>query len=264
MRRWATIGAVVIAVASAAIVGVVCLFVGGCGSTREPTASSTPTASRSPGGSPDAALRTPTAKRPLRLWIGGDSHVETLAMFLEPLARETGVIAPSSTGVSGSGLAYPDFFDWPATLQTVLPDRRPEAVVFMVGTNDFTDLPGDGKMLVFGTDAWRDEYRARVAGIIAAMRKASVQRIYWVGAPVMGSADLSDQMKIINTCLQEEVERHGDYARYIDSWSVLAGADGGFEPRWREPDGVHMNGAGAERLARAVMKVVAREWGIEQ
>jgi hypothetical protein len=185
-------------------------------------------------------------------------------MFLEPLARETGVVAPSSTSVSGSGLAYPDFFDWPETLKTLLSDRRPQAVVFMVGTNDVTGLPADNEMLEFGSGGWRDEYRARVGRIIAAMRAAGVQRVYWVGAPIMGDSQLSDEMKVVNECLRDEIGRHPDFARYIDSWAVLAGADGRYEPRWREADGVHMNGPGAERLAHAVMKVVAREWGIEQ
>ena len=46
------------------------------------------------------------------------------------------MVAPQYDSRVSSGLLTPDFFDWPKHAQEQLAQLDPEAVVFVIGTND--------------------------------------------------------------------------------------------------------------------------------
>lgn len=235
--------------------------------TATPAVTATPAATATPAttatGAAPLALTAPTVKRPLRLANIGDSLAGELAWSLEPLARKTGVIAPFSSTVDGSGLSRPEFFDWPAEARRVMREQRPRAVVVTLGTNDFTGLAVDGRFAEFGSDDWRAEYRRRVREVADILVDGGARRIYWLGAPIMQSPELSEDARVVNAAIGEELAAV-DEARFVDTLPVFSDAEGRYVAEWRADDGVHFSPAGYERLGSAVMQVIEEEWGIEQ
>ena len=68
------------------------------------------------------------------------------ATIIADYSKKDGYITTRLDSKISSGLARPDYFDWPARLtQAMAGDPRPEAVVFMVGANDDTDLRVDAR-----------------------------------------------------------------------------------------------------------------------
>ena len=96
-----------------------------------------------------AQRRALTPDDPLRLWIAGDSLAGSLGPSLGEITAKTGVVAPVYDSRVSSGLANPSFFNWPKHATTELARLRPEAVAFIIGTNDYVIVNG-GPFLVPG------------------------------------------------------------------------------------------------------------------
>ena len=149
--------------------------------------------------------------------------------------------------VVSSRLCYNVPIDWPARLRAKLKAVHPGAVVFMIGANDGgASITVKGKRLhSSGARGWVTAFRQIVGGMMDDAIKAGVQRIYWVGMPIMkpGKYPSSDQMKRLNFTYRYEAGVHSVYVRYIDIWGLLATKDGKYDPQWRSTDeqGAHLN-----------------------
>jgi uncharacterized protein len=232
----------------------------GSGSTKVPGTSA------STGSKPDASaspLFTPSASRQLRLRNYGDSMGGEVGFALTPLARATKVIKPWTYYKVSSSLVKPEFFNWPAFLKTDLP-KYPylHAAVFMVGTNDGQGMVAGGKVLSFGTPSWRTEYARRIASVLAAFKVVGVQRVYWVGMPIMKSSAFGGVMATINQVAKAEVARHPG-VRFVDTWKLMSTTDGSYDSQWRQSDGIHFNIDGTQRVANAVLAAVKSDWNIQ-
>ena len=113
-------------------------------------------------GATPGVLRTPTRKKPLRVWVGGDSMTQVFGRALVDDMRETRLMKATLDYRISTGLSRPDFFDWPRHLRYEVDKLRPEAIVIMFGANDGQDVEYEGKVLKFGTPAWTRLYRERV------------------------------------------------------------------------------------------------------
>lgn len=242
------------------IVIVAAIATSGNGSTKAGVSPSpSPSHHVSPRPSP-TALAVPTKRQPLRLFAGGDSMGGELAAAVVPMLYDTGVVDPTSFYKVSSGLSRPDFYDWIAYWHKYA--YRYKAIVFMVGTNDGQNMVGSGgKIFQFPTDAWRAEYKRRAGELMDIMHKAGVQRVYWVGMPIMGSADFSSIMRAINAGFRDAAQTRS-WVDYVDIWKVLATPSGAYDARWRQSDGVHFSLAGMHRLAQYVAGVVEKDWKI--
>lgn len=202
------------------------------------------------------------ATEPRRLWIGGDSLSAGPAWALGNLARAAGFEVSTEQQVA-TGLARPDFFDWPRHLQAIMAYTDPDIVVFMAGTNDGQGLYGDGPPVPYDSADWDAEYARRVGALMDVLT-ANGRRLVWVGEPPMRDADLSDRMARINAVLSGEARRR-DSVTYLDTWTLLAppGAPGLYTDRLlfsegtkavRLPDGLHLNVDGSKLLANAIVE----------
>ena len=72
--------------------------------------------------------------------IVGDSDAGTFAPYLERLLDETGLVDVELDYVVSSGLARPDFHDWPAHLRDTLGSSDPDIVIVTFGGNDAQGL----------------------------------------------------------------------------------------------------------------------------
>lgn len=194
-----------------------------------------------------------------RMWIGGDSMAYQIAPTLSTDARGLGVSRVVSLCKSSSGLVRPDFFNWPRRLPAALRSLRPQAIVFMVGTNDGQGMSVAGTVYPFGSSQWKRAYRTRVAGMMKAMLAGGAKRVYWIGMPIMRNPVFGRKMALLNGIFREQARAHPGVV-YVDAWRLFSTAGGAYAPRWRSSDGIHFNMAGVRRLSDAVTRLLKRDF----
>jgi hypothetical protein len=190
-------------------------------------------------------------------------------MALVNVSKRTRLVKPLLDYQISSGLARPDFFDWPARLRQRVDEFRPGAVVLMLGANDPQGIQTDsGDVYQFGTKGWETEYRKRIRETLGILSDGGVQRVYWIGQPPMADGAFDRRMKQLNSIYRSEAERRPG-VEFIDAAEALGNGgayaqylkdESGRTEQVREGDGTHMTYAGGMRLAELVMKSIAAEW----
>jgi uncharacterized protein len=216
--------------------------------------------------------RPPSAARPLRLWVGGDSLAAGPSWAIFEAARATGVIRPLAEYQVGTGLVRNEYWDWQRHLEAVVRARNPRVVVFMVGANDDQALAVDGTSYRAPAPEWVAEYRRRVAGIMDVLAGAG-RKVVWIGMPPMREPSYSEAMGLIGGIMAEEAATR-PAVTYVDAFAMFStpGAPGVYAPsipdeageptEVRLDDGIHLNVAGSQYLARRVMEEVDRLVGL--
>ena len=128
-------------------------------------------------------LRAVTTDNPLRVLTAGDSFAQPLGYDLNGYAAKYKLITTQLDFKISTGLARPDFFDWPARLRAIMAQRpAPEVVVLVVGGNDTQNMWDEQRVYVRGTEAWDAEYARRAAEVMDIVGQGGA-RLYWVGMP---------------------------------------------------------------------------------
>jgi uncharacterized protein len=214
--------------------------------------------------------RPVTPARPLTLYIAGDSMAQVFGESLVNLSADTGIVEPTLDYHISTGLSRPDFYDWPQRLIDMLVEVKPDAVVALFGANDAQDVSYQGRVLKLGTAAWRSLYRQRVAAAMGLLTQSG-RRVYWVGDPIMRDKVYSGRIAMMDRIYAAEARLHPGVT-YIDTWALMArnGAfaatlpgDGGQPVMMRNADGIHLSRAGGDRMAGAVLRVIAKDWGFK-
>lgn len=236
--------------------------------TRPRPAPVPPPATVAPPKGPIDLARVLSASAPLRMWAGGDSIAGGPAWAIGQAAHATGVAAAETEFQVGTGLARPDFFDWPAHLAAVADASDPDVMVLIFGGNDIQplDLLGGGTV-GWGDPRWLDEYRRRVALIMETLAVRG-RHVVWIGLPPMESPAYSEQMVALNTIFSSEATRHAPWVSFLDTWDTfskpgepgvfareLPGPDG--QPRSVRFDDIHFNVPGSEQVAAMVLRTVS-------
>jgi hypothetical protein len=211
-------------------------------------------------------LRTPTAAKPLRLWVGGDSMAEIFGRSLVSQAEASGVITATLHYEVSSGLVRPDFYNWPGAMAEDLAAHDPEVVVTFLGTND-----GQGIVLPDGTPVqdvsdprWLPEYRRRVGALMDQLR-AGDRLVVWLGQPPMRDAGFGSRMALVNQAAMTEAATR-PWVVFVDTAPLFGDANRAFAELlpdssgnptdMRQGDGIHLTGAGGDRLAAHVLDVI--------
>lgn len=220
-------------------------------------------------GAPPRNARPLTADDPLRLWIGGDSLAGSLGPSLGEMTATTGVVKPVYASRVSSGLMSPAFYDWPRHAEEQMRTYDPEAVVFIIGANDFPAV-SDGPTGPDGRPAWETTYAAKVEEMLAVL-KGPGRDVYWVGVPVMRSESLNSDVREINEVIRSVLARHPEVT-YVDGYRLFTDTAGDFAPslpddagtqvRVRSGDGIHLTPAGGDRMAEAVFRLLDARWDI--
>ena len=121
--------------------------------------------------------------------VVGDSDAGTFGPYLKELLDATGVAATTVDYKVSSGLARPDFFDWPAHLAETLPSEQPDIVVVTFGGND---APGSverrrvepERVARSGRrrETWIAEYSRRAGAVMDQLGEGG-RLVVWVGHP---------------------------------------------------------------------------------
>lgn len=208
-------------------------------------------------------LRPVGAADPLDLLIIGDSFAELFGPALVNRSTDSGVVEATVDFQFISGLSRPDYFDWPSYLSGELPGVAPDAVVAIFGGNDAQDVAVSGEIFEVGTEAWIDLYAIRVAEVMDTLL-ADVERVYWVGLPIMESENFTANVVMMNTVYEAEAKER-PRVTYVSSFDLFKDENGQYNAyldgrHMRYADGAHFTWNGGYRLADEVLPVIADQW----
>lgn len=165
-------------------------------------------------------------EQPARLMVIGDSLAQGFGQGLRERAGERDLnLVVLERGRVSSGLARPDFYDWPATFERLVAQEKPDIVVAHFGANDMQSVTRPDNRGAYGTDSWEPAYRAEIRRVIdAALANDAV--LLWLGPAPDGHAGLGRHLQRVAQIFQEEVAASG--ALYLPLAKDFGGADGSF------------------------------------
>ncbi len=212
----------------------------------------------------------PSPDNPSKVFIVGDSDAGTFGPYLQTLLDGTGIVTTELDYKVSSGLARPDFFDWPAEIDAQLPTVDPDIVVATFGGNDAQGLADETGEFIIGDPVaneaeWVAEYTER-AGAVMDQLLAEGRTVIWVGIPNDDNPEVTARMAIQDKAAKAAAAERPDVI-FIDTWKRFSGRDGGWaefviDPRdgqgkdVRADDGFHLNQNGAEILAIDIAQAI--------
>jgi hypothetical protein len=211
-----------------------------------------------------------TAADPAKVFIVGDSDAGTFGPYLQTLLDGTGIVETQLDYKVSSGLARPDFFDWPAEIDRQLPVVNPDIVVATFGGNDAQGLAVESGEFIIGDPVsneaeWTAEYQARVGAVMDQLTEGG-RTLIWVGIPNDDNPEVTARMAIQDRAAKAAAAERPEVT-FIDTWKRFSGRDGNWaefviDPRdgqgkdVRADDGFHLNTTGAEILAIDIAQAI--------
>ncbi len=217
----------------------------------------------------------PSAADPAELLILGDSDAGAFGPYLQTVLDGTGIVKTTLDYKSSTGLARPDFFDWPAHMREIVPQVNPDIVVVTFGGNDAQGLRNlDGTWAVAREPSaddqeWKDEYGRRVGEVMDYLSDGN-RTLIWVGIPNAQDDDLTARLKVQDEVVRAEAAKRPEVV-YVDTWKRFSGVNGGWAEYRVDPrdgvgkdvrsdvDGFHLNENGAEILALDIAEAVTAD-----
>lgn len=198
-----------------------------------------------------------------KLFFVGDSLMQGVA----PRVRQTLYKSDNIDGVDlskqSTGLAYPNFFNWPKVVaETLQKDAGIKGVIVYLGANDPWDFPVPGRKsyLRFKSAEWERAYRERIRSILLSAHQYNLP-VIWLGAPCMRKDKLHKDMVYLNTIYQSEVEKFN--GTYIPTSDILGCSDDAYNAyiqsekgsqKVRTNDGIHFTPTGQRLISERVIE----------
>ena len=220
---------------------------------------------------PVKEIVAPSAADPAEVLILGDSDAGTFGPYLKTLLDDTGMVTTELDYKVSSGLARPDFFDWPSHMREVVPRVNPDIVIATFGGNDGQGLRNVDESWAVEREPsaddteWREEYGRRVGDAMDYLSDGN-RTLIWVGIPNDDNPDVTARMQVQDEVVRAEAAKRPKVV-FIDTWARFSGRNGGWaefvvDPRdgqgkdVRADDGFHLNENGAEILAIDIAEAV--------
>lgn len=174
-----------------------------------------------------ASAKCPTAgsETPVVYGIGGSTMGTLLGPMLDKVFGEHDVEF-RRWGKASSGLARPDFHDWPKSTPALMTKHKPDIVVVSLGTNDYQAIWDDGEWIRQEDPKWETAYGERVDALLEAIAKDDKDRlIIWSGPYAFEGKNAVVRAPIVNRIMKERVEAFaaaGGNAIFHDAYVVTA------------------------------------------
>jgi hypothetical protein len=218
------------------------------------------------------ALPVFTPAKPLRVWVAGDSLAAVPGQALERIVGTKGpvdVLAVESR--LSTGLGRPDLYNWFTRLRQAIRRLHPDVVVLSFGADDahnyLSGVPAGRTIGPLGSASWNAEYRRRVDGVTRELNAAGIY-VVWLGTPIPRGSGFHRSFQVVNRVIRSVVAAHPKTSAYIDEWSLLSDSHHGYSDYlpnaaghlvlMRAPDGVHLEPAAGDLIARAVLARLQR------
>jgi lysophospholipase L1-like esterase len=220
----------------------------------------------------DTQFRVASGEHRLRVDVVGDSLAAGIGVFAERVFKPF-LVDVKKYGTISTGLARPDFFNWPAAMQQIVDGYRPDLTIVMLGENDNQSLQtaGGEPETPIGTFPWAAAYEARVERF-AKIATGGGGHVVWVGLPMVRDTSRWEFIQRENAIYQAVADRLPNVA-YLDTWDLFASRDGGYSAYFRESggsieqvredDGVHFNGTGYTIVMQNIAQLATTEFGLE-
>src|SRR3954447_3596402 len=209
------------------------------------------------------------ARRPLRrLLVTGDSMAQPLDA---QLARR---LTPEGVGVIrdphlGTGISKSLLVDWTKLAARQAASDRPEAVVLFIGANEGypLNLPGGRQVACCGPE-WAAAYANRARQMLAAYRDGGRGRVYWLTLPAPRDPARAKIAHAVNAAVAVAAEAYRAQVRVLDMNALFTPSGryraampiNGSDTIVREPDGIHLNDAGARLAAQHVIAALQSDF----
>lgn len=215
-------------------------------------------------GGPAGADRKP-AETLRTLLVTGDSLAQPLDTELAQQLAEDGDVKVIREVKLGTGISKTGLLDWGKfSLQQARRDE-PEAVVVFLGANEGFPIPVKGKQVECCGAGWTAAYAARVKRVMDNYRRRGATRVYWLRLPLPRERARQEIALAVNKGIDDAAKSFGRQVRVLDMERTFTpggryrdAIDG---ERVREPDGIHLNEAGADLAAGVVLTAVRRDFG---
>ncbi|MDQ3644162.1 MAG: GDSL-type esterase/lipase family protein [Actinomycetota bacterium] len=201
--------------------------------------------------------------------VTGDSLSQPLDVELaRGLAEEDGIETVRDPHV-GTGVSKTGFVDWGKLSVQQVERDAPDAVVVFIGANEGFPMPvSGGREVKCCGPEWAAEYASRVRRMMNTYRRAGEARVYWLTLPLPRDAERQRIARAVNAAIEVAAVAYRSQVRILDMTEVFTPDDrytdtleiDGEERIVREPDGIHLNGAGAEVAAMAVRETIDRDF----
>jgi len=200
----------------------------------------------------------------------GDSLGEDLGIGLADVLGPSPLVKVVQAAYGDSGLARPDFYDWPAHFAADLAQYHPQVVTVLIGGNDAQNFLVNGQPVVFGTAQWHSVYAQRVDTMMSEATAAGA-RLVWVGLPIMQDPAFAASMQTLNAIYAGAAATHPGVL-FLPTWSLFSSPSGqysayltnssGQQVLARDSDGVHLATGGCDIAATAVKSAIERAWKV--
>ena len=254
-----------------------CTLLTGCGTDASVAGtSSTPAISPAAGTktistTTTTPLRQPKESKPMTILDVGDSLGEDLGLGLGYTMGTNPLVRIVQAAHGDSGLARPDYYNWPAVLEADLSEYHPQMVTILIGGNDAQNFLVNGEAVVFGTARWHTVYSKRVALMMRETLKAGAKML-WVGLPIMQDPAFAASMQMLNAIYKAQAALHPGVT-FMPTWKLFSNAQGRYSAYLtdrsgqtvlaRDSDGIHLAPpGGCDIVAMAAVKEIEVVWHV--
>ncbi|MEJ7797663.1 MAG: GDSL-type esterase/lipase family protein [Solirubrobacteraceae bacterium] len=190
------------------------------------------------------------------LLVTGDSLAQPLDVELARRLASQGVRTVRDVHL-GTGISKTELLDWGRQSVSQVREHKPNAIVFFLGANEGFPF---GSAQCCGP-AWAAQYATRARRMMQTFRRSGAARVYWLTLPTPRSAARQRIARSVNAAILAAAQPYRAQVRVLDMTRVFtpggryrAAMDvGGRKTIVREPDGIHLNQAGAGVAAGIVI-----------
>ncbi|MBW3607050.1 MAG: DUF459 domain-containing protein [Actinobacteria bacterium] len=194
------------------------------------------------------------------LLVTGDSLAQPLDVQVARSLADEGVATTRDVHL-GTGISKSDLVDWGLLSDKQVEDEEPDAVIMFMGANEGFPFPvaGGGREQCCSAE-WAATYAARARSMMDTYRRDGDARVYWLTLPMPREPARQEIARAVNAAIAVAAQPYRSHVRVLDMTELFTPGGryraampiGGRATLVREPDGIHLNEAGA-RLALDVV-----------
>ena len=190
-------------------------------------------------------------QKPTRVLLTGDSLMAGMGPQLKRALEGYENLTLIPIGKGSTGLARPDFYNWPKVLEQNMIAHKPHIVVMWIGTNDtqnIYNMPEAGEPL---SPSWKKAYYKKLVEIFQIVHKHNATLIM-MSPPVMSKQPFDTKLSAITNLMSWTCKKNGAY--FLNMRPTLADRNGRYLHRVtmengktaniRTPDRIHITADG--------------------
>jgi len=195
-----------------------------------------------------------------KLLVTGDSLSQPLDVELARRLTPGGVKVLRDPRL-GTGISKSELLDWGRLSTQQVTKEKPDAIVFFLGANEGFPFEAGGKPVACCGPAWAAQYASRARRMMETYRRKGDARLYWLLLPGQRSVPRQRIARVVNAAIIAAAAPYRAHVRVLDMSATFTPGGryrasmpvGGRNTIVRQPDGIHLNEAGAGLAAEILL-----------